>query len=496
MKTTRIPTTNEKQKPKVCAYVRVSTRKEEQEYSFIAQSNYWNQKLSENREFEYIGLFSDEGISGKLMSNRKGLNEMLSKVRNGEISRVYTKSISRFARNYVETMTVVRELRDIGVPIIFEKENIDTLDPKCGLVLSVMASLAEEELMSMSKNQQWAARKRFANGSIELSRIYGYKYINGKLVINPEEGEVVKEIFKLYLQGNGVIKIAHYLDEHGYKPMNGGKMWAKSTVKKMLNNEKYIGDSLLQKNICDMKIKRPNRGELPQYYIEGSHEGIVSKEDFEKVQRRMKEACEKYHPQRNATPRYPLTGKVVCGVCDSTYRRKTCDKSKSYACIKWSCRLKDNKGKACCASNDIKDEIITKLLVDAYNECLDNQLRGINTEIENRKLHELLCAEKELKQLWVKGYISDEKYRMEVGQVLKEINASEQNIKAISNSNVDMRHLKKSAEFTKDIADFLVEATIKDWTVTFQFANGYETKRNYTNGRAGNVNGKLCRHKT
>ncbi len=316
MEITKIPMQTP-EKPRIGVYVRVSTKKEEQEYSFAFQSQYWNQRFGNDQSIEYVGLFTDEGISGKLMRNRKGLNKLLDMVRHREIDRIYTKSISRFARNYTETLTVVRELRDLGVPIIFEKENINTLDPKCGLILTVMASLAEQEIISMSKNQKWAARKRFANGSIELTRILGYSYEKGKLTVIPHEAAIVREIFDLYLQGNGIEKIAAILEAKGYLTVHGRTDWNRKSVVYVLKNEKYTGNCLLQKSICDMKTKKPNKGELPQYYIENSHEAIIPMEDFERVQMLMQEKVEKFHPSGvdNSGLRYPLSGKIKCGVC-------------------------------------------------------------------------------------------------------------------------------------------------------------------------------------
>lgn len=480
---------------RVCAYVRVSTKKEEQHYSFINQSDYWQKKLGENEDFKYVGLFSDEGISGKMMKNRNGLNEMLEKVRRGEIDRIYTKSISRFARNYTDALTVVRELRDLGIPIIFEKEGINTLDPKCGLLLSVMASLAEEELKSMSKNQQWAVRKRFANGSVELARIYGYKYEKGKLIVKPKEAELVKKVFQFYLEGNGVVKVARLMDESGYKPMNGGERWGKSTIIDILRNEKYIGDSILQKNIYNLKTKKPNRGELPQYYVEGTHEAIISKEDFMEVQKRMKETSKKFH-HRTTHPKYPLSGKIRCGNCGTTFSRKIYAKGKTYECIRWSCRLKDQKNKAACGSNDIKDEVITKLLIEAYNESLDKAYKNRTSICTKEQLQKLLEAERELKALYAKGYISENRYRMETGILIENIKDIEDKLKVTQKDNTETKKYIKSAEFTRDMADFLIKATVQDWTVKFEFANGYVVTKKYTNGRAGNVNGKLCKHKT
>lgn len=280
MEITKIPM-KEKEKPKIGVYVRVSTKKEEQEYSFALQSEYWNKRFGNDENVEYVGLFTDEGISGKMMRNRKGLNKLLELAKSGGIDQIHTKSISRFARNYTELLTVARELRDMGIPLIFEKENINTLDPKCGLILTVMSSLAEQELISMSKNQQWAARKRFANGSIELTRIYGYTFNRGEFTIIPEEAGVVKEIFELYLQGNGVERIAQILTKRGYKTVHGSTAWSRKTVLGMLKNEKYTGNSLLQKSINNLKVKKMNRGELPQYYIENSHEAIISQEVFD-----------------------------------------------------------------------------------------------------------------------------------------------------------------------------------------------------------------------
>lgn len=485
----------EKKKIRACAYVRVSTKKEEQHYSFISQSEYWQKKLGTNEEFEYVGLFTDEGISGKSMKNRKGLNEMLDKALKGGIDRIYTKSISRFSRNYTELIATIRELRDMGIPIIFEKEGINTLDPKCGLLLSILASLAEEELISMSKNQQWAARKRFANGSVELARIYGYNMIDKQLVINPKEAKFVKMIFQLYLEGNGIVKIARLMDESGFKPIMGGSKWGKSTIRDMLSNEKYIGDSLLQKTCGTLHKRRLNRGELPQYYIENSHEPIISKEDFAKVQDKLKERSHKYNFGVDYSVRYPLSGKIKCGVCGSNYHRKVCAKGKSYECRKWTCIVKDQRSKVACESHDIKDEVIEKLLVEAFNECLDNQCKHSGVENERNKLHELLRAERELKELRAKGYITETQCKNETERVISDIRKQEKLIKAISSQNMDTSKYSKSAEFTKDMADFLTQAIVKDWEVTFRFANGYETTRRYTNGRAGNVNGKLCKHK-
>lgn len=496
MEITKIPM-KEKAKPKVGVYVRVSTKKEEQEYSFALQSEYWNRRFANDADVEYIGLFSDEGISGKMMRNRKGLNKLLDLARSGGVDQIYTKSISRFARNYTELLAVTRELRDMGIPLIFEKENINTLDPKCGLILTVMSSLAEQELISMSKNQQWAVRKRFANGSIELSRIYGYDYKKGTLTVKPVEAAVVKEIFELYLQGNGVERIAHILKDEGHLTLHGSTKWNRCSVMRILKNEKYTGNSLLQKTVCYLRTKKKNNGEAPQYYVENSHEAIVSMEDFDAAQRIMREKTIKFHPDGidNSANRYPLSGKIKCGCCGASYKRKVCAKGKTYECIKWCCITKERKGKTICVANDLKNDVLEKLIVEAYNESLDKQYAYSGAESEYARLRELLATEQELKSLHVKGYVSDELYRNENEKILNEIKNREATIQALQSKKMSNKRFEKSAEFTKDIADFLIRATVKDWTVTFEFMNGIKITKSYTNGRAGNVNGKLCKHK-
>ena len=491
MDITKIPK-QEKDRPRVCAYARVSTKSEAQEYSLFMQTKYWENKFRDNNEVEYVGLFSDDGISGKEMRNRKALNEVLSKVRKGEFDRVYTKSISRFARNYTEIIAVIREFRELGVPIIFEKECLNTLDPKCGLLLNIMASLAEEELKSMSKNQKWAARKRFAQGSIELTQIYGYRLIDGQLIVNQEEKKLIQLIYSLYTKGYGIPKICRILTERGYKTMHGGA-WSKNTIRTILSNEKYVGDCLLQKCYYELNVKIPNKGELPQYYIENSHEAIIDRETFEAVQQRLSERAKKYLPSGRNNTGGPLAGKIRCGKCGAKFKRKTCAKGKTYETYKWTCRTKDQMSKAVCGNSDIKEDIIIELLIDAFNECLDNRQEIINKAEEDRQLQSLLNMEKEIRALHIKGYISKGTYLKENEEIIRKIKEKEQIIENLKNT-IDIQGYKKSAEFTKDMADFLIEATIDDWMVTFKFANGYETQRKYTNGRAGNVNGKLCKH--
>ena len=482
-------------KPRVCAYVRVSTDSDAQEDSFVFQSNYWKNRFNHDASVEYIGLYSDEGIGGAFMKKREGLKKMFQQVRNGEIDRIYTKSVSRFARNKVELMEIVREFRDLGVEIIFESENIHTLDPKCGLILTVMASLAEEELISMSQNQKWATRKRFANGSVELARILGYDMVDGKLVINSKEAVIVRRIFELYLQGDSFISICNRLEAEGYQTMNGGK-WSKSTIMGMLQNEKYCGDSIMQKTYSTLKVQKRNKGELPKYYVRDDHEPIISREDFERVQEMRIARSNKYRPMGASISLYPLSGKLICGECGTSFKRKTSAHGTSYECIKWTCRKKDIYNKAACSSHDIKDEIVTKLLIEAYNESIDANEEVSGIVEQEQILQGLLNTERDLRQLRIKGYIAESKYREETDKILSRIKEQETLIKNMRARDMVKSKYVKADSLTEQMVEFLVKATLKDWTITFEFKNGYKITKEYTNGRAGNVNGKLCKHKT
>ncbi len=481
----------EKGKERVCAYVRVSTDKEDQLHSFFAQSEYWKRKLSENKSYQYIGIFADEGLSGKSMKNRAELNEMLDLARRGQIDRIFVKSIARFARNYVETIETIRELRQLNIPVQFDEEGIDTNDPKCNLLLNVYASLAEEELKSMSANQKWSVRKRFENGSVEIGRMYGYDYVDGKLSINKKEAEAVKYVFKLYMEGYGYGKIAQMLEDRGYKTKYGKVMWASAAIPRMLKNEKYTGNALMQKYYNVNMKQQKNTGELPQFYIENSHEAIISIEDFEKVQKIMAERGKNHKKLQAKRNIYLLSGKIVCGKCGMHYSRKIAAKGKHYECVKWMCRMKNEKTVLACRNSEIKDSVVTALLIIAYNEFIDNRKENDEVAIETDKLKKLLDDEKELKSLYARGYIIKEQYTASQSELMEKIKKQEKCIEKLNKSAVNFGKLSKADTLTADVATAVESIEINNYQVTFKFINGYTVTSKYDNGRAGNVNGKL-----
>ena len=280
----------EAQKLRVAAYCRVSTEEDNQASSYELQVQNYTKMIQENDEWEFAGIFADEGISGTSTIHREQFLMMIEKCKAGEIDLIITKQVSRFARNTVDSLITVRKLKEKGVEVYFEKENIYTLDSKGELLITIMSSLAQEESRSISENVTWGQRKRFADGKVSFaySRVLGLdKGPDGRIVVNPQEAETVRLIFGLFLEGLSPHSIAAELTRRGIKTPGGKDVWNQQTVRRMLSNEKYKGDALLQKeftvNFLNKKTKK-NEGEVPQYYVEGNHEAIIPPAVFDNVQ--------------------------------------------------------------------------------------------------------------------------------------------------------------------------------------------------------------------
>ena len=268
-------------KRRVAGYARVSTDHEDQITSYDAQVDYYTSYIQGRDDWEFAGIYTDEGISATSTKKREGFKTMIADAKAGKIDLIITKSVSRFARNTVDSLTTVRELKDRGIEIYFEKENIWTLDSKGELLITIMSSLAQEESRSISENVTWGQRKRFADGKVSFaySRVLGLdKGPDGRIVVNPREAETVRLIFGLFLEGLSPHSIAVELTRRGIKTPGGKDVWNQQTVRRMLSNEKYKGDALLQKeftvDFLNKKTKK-NEGEVPQYYVEGNHEAII-----------------------------------------------------------------------------------------------------------------------------------------------------------------------------------------------------------------------------
>ena len=277
-------------KMKVAAYCRVSTELEEQDSSYEAQVEYYTSKISENENWKNAGIYADDGKSGTNTKKRADFNAMIQDALAGKIDMILTKSVSRFARNTVDSLVTIRKLKEKNVAVVFEKEGINTLEGTGEILITILSSLAQEESRNISENIRWGVVRKFEKGKVivNCTKFMGYtKNEDGDLVIVPEEAEIVKLIFRLYLEGYSTGKIAKHLEEQGIKTATGQDKWHSTVIDKMLRNEKYMGDALLQKTYTvDFMTKKKvkNTGLVPQYYVEDDHEAIIPKELFYRVQ--------------------------------------------------------------------------------------------------------------------------------------------------------------------------------------------------------------------
>ncbi len=362
------PTIVKKTKKRVCAYARVSTDHVKQGESLENQIDYYERLIAANPEYEFVGIFADRGISGST-ENRPEFKRMLELAEEGAIDLIITKSISRFARNTTVVLQRVRELKEIGVEVRFEKENINTLSGDGELMLTVLSSFAQEESKNISENIKWAIRKKFERGELMINteRFLGYdKDKHGNLIINEEEAEIVRRIFAEYLRGKGAFTIAKDLNASGIPTVTDG-IWQESTILNMLKNEKYKGDAILQKYYTPDHLKKAtvrNNGELDSYYIENNHPAIISNMDWDNVQKELREralAKGNVGDKSKYQKRYPLTGMLYCGKCGATLKRRTWNSKLPCRKIVWQCSTYIKNGKKACPGTRIDDEVAGRL---------------------------------------------------------------------------------------------------------------------------------------
>lgn len=403
MRISRIESTlPRKKRMRVAAYARVSTEKGAMLHSLAAQISYYSELIQSNPEYEYAGVYADEGLSGTL-EGRPEFQRMLQDCRAGKIDRILCKSISRFARNTVMLLKTVRELKLLGVSVYFEEQNIDTMSGEGELMLTVLASFAQEESRSVSENCKWRIRKKFEQGIPTGLCMYGYKVKNGVFTIIPEEAEIVRRIFSMYLEGIGCERIMKALIEAGVPAPDGG-LWSASTILLMLRNEKYAGDLLLQKYYINNHIEKkqlPNRGELPQYAVAEDHEPIIDRATFDAVQKEIRwraavyvtamnrddgdEGCDSRKPDKPAAPAMAIP--IICGICGKRYRRKITRRGTAYAAPVWICSTYNYRGKAYCASKQIPEAILLELIAVALdNRHSENEVDHLEVYPNNRVL--------------------------------------------------------------------------------------------------------------
>lgn len=384
---TRLPSVTAR-KRRVAGYARVSTDSDEQFTSYEAQVDYYTKFIQSKPDWEFVKVYTDEGISATNTKHREGFKEMIADALAGKIDLIVTKSVSRFARNTVDSLVTIRKLKEYGVECFFEKENIMTFDGKGELLITIMSSLAQEESRSISENITWGQRKSFSDGKVHLpyKRFLGYeKGPDGRPAVVEEEAKIVRLIYRLFLEGKTQITICKYLEEAGI-PSPGGKMkWTKTTVTSILTNEKYKGDALLQKkftvDFLEKKMKS-NEGEVPQYYVEGSHPPIIEPDEWDHVQF---EFARRRALGGTYSGKSSLCAKLVCEDCGSFYGSKIWHSNDKYRRVIWQCNSKFSNEERC-GTPTIDTETVQQMFITAYNQLMQKRPEIVKDCENMRKL--------------------------------------------------------------------------------------------------------------
>ncbi len=485
-------------KIRAAAYCRVSSSSDDQINSYMAQMTYYTHKF-ENSETEIlVDLYADEGISGTCEDKRPEFQRLIKDCKKGKIDRIYTKSISRFARNTRDCLKNVRELKSLGISIFFEKENIDTDKIADEMMITIMGGLAQEESVSISQNMQWSIRKRMQNGTyIASNQPYGYDKIDGRLVINKAEAEIVRRIFNEYLSGLGLNSICKNLNADGIIMGKSGIEWKKKAVRYILTNEKYIGDCLWRKSYTEnvFPFKKPkNRGEAEQYYVSDHHEPIISREVFEAVQELLKKRSEEFgHTEFR---KYPLTMKIQCGNCGRIFKRK-----EGGGKVIWVCRQHDLNAELCeCKGIDQNEyynafmRLFNKLLLN-YKTILIPLQKSLH-ELKMKKhsgnlniveIHRSIIQFREqshvISNLRTKGFLTEAKYREQTAEIRRKISQKQKDLKLMTRSDDDSEMLEQiemlvdifesrneiMTDFENEVFEFMIEKIIVKEQKTLEF---------------------------
>lgn len=469
-------------KRRVCAYCRVSTDSDEQEKSYNAQVDEYKNKISENTEWEFMGIYADKGISGTDTKHRTQFNEMIKACKAGKIDLIITKSISRFARNTVDCLNHVRTLKfDYNVEVFFEKENIYSFDSKMELVLTMLSSIAQEESRNISENTKWGIKKRFKDGVAicNTNRFLGYdKDEKRNLIINTEEAKIVKRIFREYLDGKGFTSIANGLEKDNIPTVTGTTRWWDSTISGVLSNEKYCGDLLLQKTVTvDYLTKKrvDNNNIAPQYMVENNHEPIISKEMFEMVkkerERRFQITSGKDKDRRKYLTRYGFSGKLICDKCGITLKRRHWNTGTPSEKIVWQCN-NYIRGIKYCNAKAVNDTDLKEAFIRLYNNLvkdkgsfftafLKNAEKVLDKAEKNDRLSSITDSIRqteedmsELVQLKIRKQVDDKTYQkeyMRISDELETLNAQKDSL--VKNTLDESKAMDKVAYIKKVVND-------------------------------------------
>mgnify|MGYP001387901777 CR=1 FL=1 len=483
---------------RVAAYCRVSTDNEEQATSYDTQIQHYREYIISKPEWELVDIYADEGISATNTKKRDDFNRMIDDCKLGLIDLVITKSISRFARNTVDCLNYIRELKEMNIPVFFEKENINTMDAKGEVLITIMASLAQQESESLSQNVKLGMQYRFQQGKIMVNTtcFLGYdKDDKGNLVINQKQAEVVKRIFREYLEGKSILAICRGLERDKIKTSRGNKRWHDSSVRKILENEKYMGDALLQKTytVDFLNKKRvKNNGIMPQYYVEDSHPAIISKEIFMQVQEEIarRGMLKDVHGRRKCfSAAHAFSQITFCADCGAEFSRLHWNNHGKKSIV-WRCskRVEDYTK---CSARTIKEDDLQQAFVEAlqimigdssnYLKRLQSNLNQIivdpcalqNIDDQLNKLQHELIERTENHEDYTD--IADEIFRLREQREKVQVSKSSQAEykKRIKELQFFIKSQPKQMEFDETLARHLLsKITIFDECIVFEFKSG------------------------
>ena len=426
------------------AYCRVSSDSEDQLSSFMAQTRYYSQIFEKSEIETLIDIYADEGVTGTREDKRDEFQRMMKDCRKGKIDRIYTKSISRFARNTRDCLKNVRELKSLGITILFEKENIDTANMTDEMMITVMGGLAQEESTSISNNIKWSYQKRFEKGTVNaFSAPFGYKLSSGTLIIDEAQAEIVRTIFNMFLSGIGYQRISEICQNQYFQYKETFSYYG---ILYILSNEKYIGDSIYQKTFTTNTLpykKLQNSGQLNKYYIQGTHEAIISREIFEKTQILIES-----RKHNNVKSESIFKGKIMCANCGSKYKRKICRNK-----VFWVCYKHDNFAESCnskrITENSVKTTFLKlcnkllhnykSVLVPLYTALHDLKLHKFNGNSNVMDIHKEIAKLREqthvLARLKTKGFLDNAKYLEQTTELTAKISKLQSELKKLTRSD-------------------------------------------------------------
>lgn len=438
-----------KKEIRVAAYCRVSTGSDAQLESLDVQKKHYERYITSRNDWKLVGIYADEGITGTKTDKRPKLIELIADCKAKKIDFVITKSISRFSRNTADCLSIVRALLDLNIPIYFERENINTASMENELFLSILSSMAEDESVSISQNNKWGIKKRFADGTYKLASVpYGYDRKDGEIVIHTEQAEIVKRIFSEVLCGKGTTTIAKHLNEEQVPTKKGGR-WTSNTVLSIISNERYTGDCIFQKTYTDSNFNRhKNNGWLDMYYVSDHHDPIISRDDYERATALIKQHAKEKGIERGNNKylqRYAFSGNIFCGECGNTFRRRT---HQSY--IAWTCNThlsdKDKCSMLYVKDEDLKLAFATMLnkLIYGYKTILKPYFKALHTYTKDesviriKQLKSLIDQNTEqrqtLQKLLAQGYIDRVLFTQENNSLLTQANDLKSKIETLNNN--------------------------------------------------------------